>query len=95
MIRADFKLILIGNPDTGKTSVIKKYTKNIFNEDYKRTIVSEFFFKMFKQNEYFYRIQIWDLSGYDKNGMVTKIYAKDADGFVFVSDATDGKSREE
>ena len=93
--RSDLKIIVIGTSGTGKTSFVNKWTKNIFNDTYKATIVSEFGFKVFEDNGKFYRIQLWDLAGQDKNAMVTKIFAKDAHGCVVMSDATNTQTREE
>ena len=93
--RSDLKIIIIGNSCTGKTSLVNKWTKNIFNETYKATLVSEFGFKIFEKDGKLYRIQLWDLAGQDKNAMVTKIFAKDAHGCIIVSDATNLQTREE
>ena len=93
--RSDLKIIVIGTSGTGKTSFVNKWTKNIFNDTYKATIVSEFGFKVFEDNGKFYRIQLWDLAGQDKNAMVTKIFAKDAHGCVVMSDATNTQTRDE
>ena len=87
-IRSDLKIIVIGSTGTGKTSYVNKWTKNVFLEEYKATIVSEFGFKVFEQEGKLYRIQLWDLAGQDKNATVTKIFAKDSHGCVIVSDAT-------
>ena len=62
-IRGDLKIIVIGTAGTGKTSFVNKWTKNIFNENYKATIVSEFGFKIVDINGKMYRIQLWDLAG--------------------------------
>ena len=93
--RSDLKIIVIGTSGTGKTSFVNKWTKNIFNEAYKATIVSEFGFKIFDYEGKLDRIQLWDLAGQDKNAMVTKIFAKDAHGCVVMSDATNSQTREE
>ena len=93
--RSDLKIIVIGTSGTGKTSFVNKWTKNIFSDTYKATIVSEFGFKIFEQDGKLYRIQLWDLAGQDKNAMVTKIFAKDAHGCVVMSDATNNQTREE
>ena len=93
--RSDLKLIVIGTSGTGKTSFVNKWTKNIFSDTYKATIVSEFGFKIFEQEGKLYRIQLWDLAGQDKNAMVTKIFAKDAHGCVVMSDATNNQTRED
>ena len=44
-IRSDLKIIVIGSSGAGKTSYVNQWTKNIFQEEYKATIVSEFGFK--------------------------------------------------
>ena len=93
--RSDLKIIVIGTSGTGKTSFVNKWTKNIFSDSYKATIVSEYGFKIYEHNGKFYRIQLWDLAGQDKNAMVTKIFAKDAHGCVVMSDATNSQTREE
>jgi len=89
------KIIVIGTSGTDKTGFVNRWTKNIFSDTYKQTIVSEFGFKIFEDNGKLYRIQLWDLAGQDKNNMVTKIFAKDAHGCVVMSDATNCQSREE
>ena len=86
-IRSDLKIIVIGSSGAGKTSYVNKWTKNVFQEDYKATVVSEFGFKVFEHEGKLYRIQIWDLGGQDKNSTITKIFAKDSHGCVIVSDA--------
>ena len=93
--RSDLKIIIIGNSYTGKTSLVNKWTKNIFNDIYKATILSEFGFKIFEKDGKLYRIQLWDVPGQDKNATATKIFAKDAHGCIIVSDATNLQTREE
>ena len=93
--RSNLKIIVIGTSGTGKTSLVNKWTKNLFSEAYKATIVSEFGFKIFEKDGKLYRIQLWDLAGQDKNAMVTKIFAKDAHGCVVMSDATNIQTRED
>ena len=94
-IRSDLKIIVIGSSGAGKTSYVNKWTKNIFQEEYKATIVSEFGFKIFECDQKLYRIQLWDLAGQDKNSTVTKIFAKDSHGCIIVSDATKPNNLEE
>ena len=93
--RTDFKIILIGNNGTNKSSFVDRWTKNIFSDTYKATIVSDFGIKIFEYDGKIYRIQLWDLVGQDKNDMVTKIFAKDADGGIIMSDARNIQTRED
>jgi small GTP-binding protein len=94
-IRSDLKIIVIGSSGAGKTSFVNKWTKNIFQEAYKATIVSEFGFKVFDHEGKLYRIQIWDLGGQDKTSTITKIFAKDSHGCVIVADANKDGNLEE
>ena len=94
-IRSDLKIIVIGSSGTGKTSYVNKWTKNIFQEEYKATIVSEFGFKVFEHEGKLYRIQLWDLGGQDKNSTITKIFAKDSHGCIIVADALRPQNLEE
>ena len=95
LLKNDLKLITIGNSGSNKTSFVNMWTKNIFTEKYKATIVSEFGFRIFEYDGKFYRIQLWDLAGQDRNHMVTKIFGKDADGVIIMCDATNIQTREE
>ena len=94
-IRSDLKIIVIGSSGAGKTSYVNKWTKNVFSDEYKATIVSEFGFKVFENEGKLYRIQLWDLAGQDKNSTVTKIFAKDSHGCIIVTDATKPGNLEE
>ena len=85
---SDLKIIIIGNSGTGKTSLVNKWTKNIFDESYQATLVSTFGFKIFEVDGKLYRIQLWDLAGQDKSASITKIFARDAHGCMVVTDAT-------
>ena len=93
--RMDLKIIIIGSSGTGKTNFINKYTKNIFSDVYKATIVPEFGFKIYGKDGKLYRLQFWDLAGQDKNAKVTKKFAKDSHGFIVLSDATNIQTRED
>ena len=93
--QTDIKIIVIGKSGTGKTSYVNKWTKNIFNESYKATIVSEYGYKIHQIKGNFYRIQLWDIAGQDKNPSVTKVFAKNALGSIVVCDATNISTREE
>ena len=94
-IRFNFKIVLMGNIKTGKTQFMNKWTKDIFSNTYKETIVSEFWFKIFEKNGQIYRIKIWDITGNDEDHMTSKIFTKDSHGYIIMSDATNKKTREE
>ena len=87
-IKKELKIIVIGNSNTGKTSFVNKWTKGTFTDFYKATVVSEFSYKIFQYKEKYYRIQLWDLAGQDKNTTITKIFSKNAHGCLVLCDIT-------
>ena len=93
-LKNDIKIIVIGAPGTGKTSYVSRWTKNVFSDNYKATIVSDFGFKIFEEGDKLYRIQIWDLAGQDSSERLAKIFVKDTDGCIIMSDATNLETRE-
>ena len=93
-IQDDLKILVIGPSGVGKTCFINKWTKNIFSNTYKATIVSDFSHKIYEDGEKLYRIQLWDLAG-QYYSTITKIFAKDAHGCVIMCDATNLFIREE
>jgi len=86
--RIDLKIVVVGSSGTGKTSFCNLWINDTFSEDYKATVMSEFSFKMYNYKGNYYKVQIWDLAGQDKNCMVAKIFAKDCHGIIVLSDAT-------
>lgn len=88
MNKNEIKIIVIGNPGTGKTCFVNRWTKNTFSDTYNNTILTEYGFKIFEDGENLYRIQIWDLAGQDNHMNLTKIFVKDAHGCIVMSDAT-------
>ena len=93
-IRTDLKLLVVGPTYVGKTSFINRWTKDVFKDNYKQTVVSEFGFKIHESKGKLYRIQLWDLAGQDQSLTLTKIFAKDSHGCIIISDSTNLKSLE-
>ena len=92
---SDIKIIVIGKSFSGKTSFVNKWTKNLFDETYKATIVSEYGLKIYEHEGKYYRIQLWDVAGQDHNAKLTKTFAKNSHGAIIMCDATNIISREE
>ena len=58
--KLNFKVIVVGNRNTGKTSLIMRYIKDQFDLNYKVTIGVEFYSKMVQSGEEEVALQIWD-----------------------------------
>jgi len=92
--RTDIKIVVLGNSGTGKTSFCNLWVNNVFNEEYKPTIMSEFSFKMYNYKGNYYKVQIWDLAGQDKNIYTSKVFTKGAHGSLILYDAENQDSFE-
>ena len=64
MATRSFKLIIIGDSGVGKTSLIKKFTKDKYSDNYLTTIGVEFESKEIIINEEKVQLQIWDTVTY-------------------------------
>jgi len=85
------KVILLGNTDTGKTSLINAYEGKQFT-DTLSTFGSQFIKKELKIEEKAYIVQIWDTAGQEQFRSVNKIYIKGSHVVLFVYDVTNRKS---
>ena len=85
---SELKILVIGKSGAGKTSFVNKWLKNIFIETYKATIVSEYSSKIYKYQDSFYHINLWDIAGQDHYAQITKAFSKNAHGCITMSDAT-------
>ena len=88
--RIDLKIVVVGSSGTGKTSFCNLWINDTFSEDYKATVMSEFSFKMYNYKGNYYKVQIWDLAGQDKNIYTSKVFTKGSHGCLILYD-TDTK----
>ena len=82
------QLIMIGESGVGKTSLIKRYTNNIFNSSHLETIGIEFYNKEERINNQIIQIKIWDTAGQEIFHSLTKNFYRKADGIIIVYDIT-------
>ena len=80
----EIKVILIGEPGTGKTCLINVATGNEFNENSESTLLSTYVTKSIKINDKEYFINLWDTAGQEKYRAMTKIFTKNAKIVIFV-----------
>lgn len=55
-----FKIIVVGNKFAGKTSLIIRFVKDVFEFNYKVTVGVEFYSKIIQDGEDEIALQIWD-----------------------------------
>lgn len=84
-----FKILVIGDPGVGKTSIIKQATLGCFSANYRPTVGLDFIVKRFQCDaDNLVRMQLWDVAGQERYGDMTRVYYKDAVGAFVVFDLT-------
>jgi len=83
-----YKVLVVGDIGTGKTSFIRRYTNGTFNHDYRSTIGVDFGFRdLFVDSDVLVRLQLWDIAG-ERASSMTRVYYKEAVGAFIMFDVT-------
>ena len=88
------KIMFIGNSSVGKTSIIKRYSKNIFSTSYISTLGIDFESKNINIDNKIINLQIWDTAGQEKYKVLSKNYYNNSNAFIIVYDITNLESFE-
>lgn len=91
-----YKVVFGGEGGVGKTSVILRFSENMFRVDYKATIGTYITKKEcdFKELNSKVRLVIWDIAGQEQFKRMRKVYLKNAEAAIIVFDITNRTSFE-
>ncbi|XP_065663936.1 ras-related protein Rab-36 isoform X3 [Hydra vulgaris] len=86
------KCVVIGNLSVGKTSLINRYCRNLFEKDYKPTIGVEYELRKYEILNQEFHLQMWDTSGEERFKSITGSYYRGANVVFVVFDLSSVKS---
>ena len=89
-----YKILLIGDCGVGKSSILLKFTDDIFNKEHISTIGVDFKIKTFTYKNKKIKLQLWDTAGQERFQVITNSYYRGAQGIVVVFDLTNIQSFE-
>ena len=90
----EYKIVLLGDFDVGKTSILYRYMHNKFKKDIQMESQNpEHFQKVIQIDENLkIKLDIWDTAGMEKSGKIFKQYYKDIYGALIIFDLTKKES---
>ena len=92
-----FRVVLLGEATVGKTSLLRRYTENVFDEEYKQTLGTTFATKEVevKDEEGIVRnvkLSCWDMGGQSTYRELRRQYMKGSSAAIIVYDVTKPES---
>ena len=88
----EYKLLLIGESNVGKTTIFNKYIFNKLDKNTGSTIGVDFEAKNFTYKKKKYSIKLFDTAGQERFHSVTKAYFHMGDAYLIVFDLTNENS---
>jgi len=92
LINYQFKVIIVGDPSVGKTSLILRYTNNAFRRNYVPTMGVMVSNKIFKIEHSIVQLTLWDIGGQQKFHTMRQQFYQGSDAVFLVCDLTNPNS---
>lgn len=89
-----FKVLLLGDAGVGKTSLMWRFSEDVFNKTYISTIGIDFKLRTIEVEGKRVRLQIWDTAGQERFHAISVSYYRSAIGIMLVYDITNRRSFE-
>lgn len=87
-----YKIIVIGDPFVGKTSLLTKFASKKFSEKYIKTIGANITTKKVKIDTMEISLMVWDIAGQEEFTEMRHSYFDGANGVIIVYDVTRPKT---
>jgi len=88
------KICLLGAFAVGKTSLVARYVKSIYSDQYLTTVGVKVDKKVISLDDREVTLIVWDLAGEDEFQKVQMSYLRGASGYLLVADGTRGNTLE-
>ena len=89
-----FKLLLVGDTETGKSCLLDRYANDKFSDNFIPTIGIDFRVKTVVLENLIIKLQIWDSAGLERFRTITSSYYQGINGIILVYDITNEKTYE-
>ena len=89
-----FKILLLGDAGVGKTSLMWRFSEDVFNKTYISTIGIDFKLRTVELEGKRVRLQVWDTAGQERFHAISVSYYRTAMGIMLVYDITRRRSFE-
>ena len=87
-----FKLIVVGDANTGKSSILNRFANNIFEEHYQATIGLDFISRSYNIHNQEIRLVLYDSAGQEKFRSLIPMYIREAHIILLVYDISNKNS---
>lgn len=87
-IAAMYKIVMLGDSNTGKTSLLLRFCEGTFNPGQNCTIGIDFKLKNVKIDKKIIKLQLWDTAGQERFKSMSNNYIRNAHGCIAVYDIT-------
>eukprot|EP00760_Papus_ankaliazontas_P038132 PhM_4_TR8873/c0_g1_i1/m.40835/K06234/RAB23; Ras-related protein Rab-23 len=93
-VDSSVKIIVVGNGGVGKTSMLRRFCKGEFTNDYKKTVGTDFLEKnvFLKATDQIVNLMLWDTAGQEIFDALTASYYRGAGGCVLAFSTVDRDS---
>jgi Ras-related protein Rab-11A len=87
-----YKFVITGDSGIGKTQLISRYSRDIYDVNSKSTIGVEFCSKLLTIDNLIIKLQLWDTAGQERYRAISGAYYRGAVGVLICFDITNYKS---